>query len=319
MWPFSKREASADVGNRVGDALEEIAAGKGSADPKRTASVAAAAGLYSRAFAGLSPSVADSRIDAAYLATVGYELVLVGVSYRLVERERLVPVVDVQIGSNPAGAIFYKLKVRRPGREAGPERTVPEDQVVAIAPPGMGISRRSHTINALALIEARLERDASLPSFVLQTQKDVAANMGAKAAVAAAEAFSRVLKLGSSAAPVPPGHEARVLETHPLGLSEQRRDLERSTLASLGVPAELLSSTGGASIRESFRQFCRITIAPLADLVALELGRKLGMPDYKLSTARLGGHDVSSISRALKALTDAGMSMDAALEVVGLE
>ena len=143
MWPFSRREASTDVANRVGDALEEMARGEGPADPKRTAGVAAAAGFYSRAFMALVPSVADPRISRAYLAAVGHELVMAGASFRLIERERLVTVVDVEIGSDPQGAISYRLKVKYPGRDAGPERTVPEDRVVAIRAPGMGVDQHA--------------------------------------------------------------------------------------------------------------------------------------------------------------------------------
>ena len=313
----SAEQRDADATDRVAELLLTAAQG-GAADPKRTAAVVAAAGLYSRSFAGLVPSVTDPRIDVAYLARVGHEIAMAGASYRLIERERLVTVQDVAIGSDSRGVVYFKLRPKYPGRAAGDERTVPEAQVIAVVPPGMGVSRRGHTTSALAAIERRLERDAALPSLALQVQKDIGASMGAKAAVAAAEAFGKLLKGDANVVPAPPGHEVKVLETNPLGLSEQRRDLERSTLASLGVPAELLHATGGASIRESFRQFCRITIAPLAGMAAFEIGRKLGLVDYALSTARLGGFDTASISRSVKGLVEAGLTLDAALEIAGL-
>lgn len=133
-----RRDARADVGNRVGDVLQKLAAGT-KVDAQRTAAVVAAAGFYHRALAALVPSVADPRVTRAYLGQIGRELCLLGASYRLIEDRRLVTAVDVAEGSNPEGDLFYKLNIKHPGRDADSEEQVPEDRVVAIVVLGMGI------------------------------------------------------------------------------------------------------------------------------------------------------------------------------------
>ena len=314
-----RRDAVPDVANRVGDALAELAAGADT-DAKRTAAVSAAAGFLSRAFMGLTPSADDPRVTPAYLAAVGHELVLSGASYRLVADEALVTVADVEIGTDDRLRVFYRLRPKYPGREPEVARTVPARRVVAIEVPGMGVTgSRSHTLAALALTEARLERDAALPSLALQVREGVAQGIGSTAYLKAAEAVSKLLrrKGGATLAPVPPGHELAPLDATPGRLMEVRAALETASLAALGVPPSLVGTGNGAAHREDYRRTVRASIAPLAKLAAAELGRKLGLPDFRLSTAALGGVDVAAVARAVRMLKEAGMSTEDALAAAG--
>ena len=153
----------------------------------------------------------------------------------------------------------------------------------------------------------------------MHTQRDAQVSMGAQAAVAAAEASEKLLaRPKARVAPTPPGFELAALDAVPTNLLAVREALETSALAALGVPPSLVGTGNGAAHREDYRRTIRAAVAPLAALAAEELGDKLGLPDYSLSTAVLGGHDVAAIARAIKALTEAGVALSDALEAVGI-
>lgn len=317
-WFQQRDTGPIDVANRVGEALEEIAGGK-TVNGKKTAACQTVVGLYSRAFAGLVPTPADPRVTASYLSSVGAELVLSGASYRLIDRGELVEVVDVAVGSNPEGERFYKLKVKHPGRESGPERQVPAAEVVHIAATfGASPARRSLALQALAALEARIELYASTPALYLQTREN--ANVGTQAAIKATDVVLKLLKKKWPILPIPPNFEVKeAADVMPESLERMHAALEASVYASFGVPPDLASSTsGGASVRESLRRFGRLHLMPTARVAAEELGNKLGLPDFRLLTGQLGFIDAPAIGRGLKALTDAGIPLAEAREIVGI-
>ena len=272
--------------------------------------------------AGLVGSPADPRISAAYLSSVGAELVLAGVSYRLVERGELVKVEDVAEGSNAEGERFYKLKVKHPGRESGPERQVPAAEVVAIAATfGASPGRRTLALQALAALESRIELYSNTPALYLQTRDSVSGNnVGVQASIKASEVVLKMLKKRWAILTVPPGFEVKAAaDTMPESLERMHAALEASVYASFGVPPDLASSTsGGASVRESLRRFGRLHLMPTARVAAEELGSKLGLPDFRLLTGQLGFIDAPAIGRGLRALTEAGIPLSEAREIVGI-
>ncbi len=320
-WFQSRDTGSIDVANRVGEALEEIAGGK-TVNVKKTAALQTVCGLYSRAFAGLVPTPADPRVTASYLSSVGAELVLSGASYRLIDRGELVAVVDVTVGSNPEGERFYKLKVKHPGRESGPERQVPAAEVVHIAATfGASRARRSLALQALAALEDRIELYSNTPALYLQTRDTLSGgNMGVQAAIKGTEVVLKQLKKKWAILTVPPGFEVKeAADTMPESLTRMHAALEASVFSSFGVPPDLASSTsGGASVRESFRRWARTGVMPLARVASEEISGKLGIDGFRLSAAQLGALDIPALGRGLKALTDSGIPLDEAREIVGV-
>ena len=319
MWPFTRREGeSADVGRRVGDALEEMALG-GRPDAKRTAAVQAGVRMVARAFAALEADPSDPRLTRRYLADLGAELIEHGASYRAVSATGLREVTDVHIGSAPDGEIFYRLRHLLPGREPGPEVTLPEHRVVHVCTPA-GLSPLDTTAQALAHVERRVERSAKGPDLKLVADDSAKQRMGSGAMIKAAAAFAKLLDKPLRVAPVPPQFGLDRIDVQSEGDAETRRDLQLAVLGSMGVPPELLTlATGGAQVRESFRRFVRSTIEPMAELAAEELSAKLAVPDLRLDATHLHGADTSALSRAAKALVEAGMPLADALETVGLD
>ena len=67
-----------------------------------------------------------------------------------------------------------------------------------------------------------------------------------------------------------------------------------------------------ADERLPFRRFERLTLGPLARIVEVELRAKLDAPDLALNFDSLRASDFAGVARAYKALTEAGLSPDAA-------
>ena len=85
-------------------------------------------------------------------------------------------------------------------------------------------------------------------------------------------------------------------------------------LAACGVDPVLtgLTKGDGTLAREAYRRFERMTLQPLARIVEAELAAKLDAPDLALSFDSLRASDFAGIARAYKALTEAGLTPDAA-------
>ena len=98
-----------------------------------------------------------------------------------------------------------------------------------------------------------------------------------------------------------------------------RDRLEQSLYALHGLPPALVAARGtGTALRESFRQVLHSLIKPLGALVVAELQAKLD-PDAALSFDSLRAGDITGSARAFGSLTKAGLSVEAAGAIVGLD
>ena len=97
------------------------------------------------------------------------------------------------------------------------------------------------------------------------------------------------------------------------------KDLERRVMNAGGLsPALLVSESDGTASREALRRFAAITANHLGQVVSEEASLKLEQ-DVVLTFEKLRGSDSQGLGRALKAMTDAGMSLADALQAVGLD
>ena len=131
-WPFQTRsdESARNVGQTVGEVLQQIALGAGVADPKNTGAVIACAGLMARAFAQIEQTL------SAVLSSIGHEVMCAGVAYRFIDAGELREVTDVRKGSNRQGDVFYKFRLVLPGRSGEqPERTAFADSFIDLRYP----------------------------------------------------------------------------------------------------------------------------------------------------------------------------------------
>ena len=68
----------------------------------------------------------------------------------------------------------------------------------------------------------------------------------------------------------------------------------------------------GSLAREAYRRLERLTPQPLAQIAEAELAVNLDTPDLALSFDSLRASDFAGVARSYKALTEAGLSPDAA-------
>ena len=103
----------------------------------------------------------------------------------------------------------------------------------------------------------------------------------------------------------------------PTALTELRRDIERSVLASYGILPSLIDpKSSGTALRESRRQF-HGTIVALATLIESALSEALN-ETVTLNMRRGKSTDSATMARAISSLTSSGMSLQDAIEAVGL-
>ena len=97
-----------------------------------------------------------------------------------------------------------------------------------------------------------------------------------------------------------------------------RADIAASVFGAFGIPAELLAGgAAAAAAREAWRRYVNGTIAPIAAVVETELRRAVD-PTVAINTAPLLAGDRSGAARALRSLTEAGISLPEARELLGL-
>ena len=98
-----------------------------------------------------------------------------------------------------------------------------------------------------------------------------------------------------------------------------RDRLHADISAAFAIPVELLIADGeGTGSREAFRRFVLTCIQPMASNLAEELSMKLDMP-VSFSFEALRSADLQGIARGIKALTDAGLSIEEAKAMAGLQ
>ena len=103
----------------------------------------------------------------------------------------------------------------------------------------------------------------------------------------------------------------------PSSLVELRRDVALAVFVACGIPRELAAQAEGTASREAWRRFLHGSIQPLADNLAVECGRKLGVP-VSFSFDRLFASDLSGRARAFGSLVQGGMDVEKAATLSGL-
>ena len=104
----------------------------------------------------------------------------------------------------------------------------------------------------------------------------------------------------------------------PSSVAELRRDVERSILSSFGILPSLVDpKASGTALREARRQFHTGTVVALATLIETALSEALN-EDISLNMRRGKSTDSATMARAISSLTSSGMSLQDAIEAVGL-
>ena len=121
---------------------------------------------------------------------------------------------------------------------------------------------------------------------------------------------------GRSAAPPKDWHPQPLQPVFPQWSPEILESVRSSVFAACGVPISLWGS-GSASTREAFRAFLVSCLRPLTSVIKAELDRKLET-NISFDFGALLSGDVQTKARATKGLVDAGVKLEDALTMAGL-
>ena len=354
-FPWQKPEVRESVPftDAVVAALEAGIAGS-TARATATAALEAAAGVVSRGFAAAevenAPPMAVDALTPETLALIGRNLIRRGEDIHVIEltgdKLRLFPAGswDVRGGHDP-DEWFVLADLFGPSGNI--TRFVPHSQTlhcryaVDAARPWFGIgplgwAALSGKLHAGAV--AALERDMNaasaypvpMPSDSENEEDSEAEEKLAKLRAAIHRAKGKSVFVGTTRgafgadrrdAPARDWKQERLGPEPPTGLSSVHDSSALSVLAACGVDPLMtgLSRGDGTALREAYRRFERLTLAPLARIVTTELRDKMDAPNLTLTFNSLRASDFAGIARSFKAMVEAGVSTDAASAILDID
>lgn len=337
MWPFTRKsepalEARSAFPVVTGDYIDARRA-ELSSDPgaSLSATVATAAGMWSRGFAMLTPGPDAGPLRADVLAAIGLDLCLRGESVWHVRMEG---------NALTLGRVAYWAHVGR-GRYhltlAGPTDTETvralDGEVLRLTinadaiQPWRGRSP-FHLMGGSPRLMAEIEGAISgalewtgrgilpFPAGVPAEQQSAALRGlrggGRLAAITSKEDFS-------ASAGQARGNEFRRVDLTPdlrsADLNDATDSLHERVLAAAGIPPALVTASGNAgAMREAYRLFVLQTIDPIARILAPEFA-KVGVTS--MSTVELMASDTAGRARSVGALVKAGVDLERAMRLVG--
>ena len=323
---------SASYTDQLVAAAVATASGAGSHDVALTAAAEIARGQWGRAFAAARSDV----LDPSQLEMIGRALVSPGEIVFLRAGGSLIPVASHEIfGSGPRREDWrYRITINAPGGALS--REVGHDDVchfrVRATPDAPWYGRSAWaacptTASLAARIEISLSNEQRSGTGSIVSVPDAAKADSDGVTLALANARGAIL-LGDSAAAQDGGtgraaggrewQPTRFGPTPPASQIDLRAGVGASILAAAGVsPALIAANTPAAGMRESFRQFLFLTIAPVGRIVAQEAQRVMGGSGL-LDWSALAASDVNGRARAFGSLVKAGLAVDEAKRIAGL-
>ena len=312
---------------------------------QQTAAAVFAMSMVSRAFASadIRPASMAATLSAPVRAMIGLELLLRGEFLAEIDitpsgRIILYPGYGkVASGDHRPDTWRYELKLAQPGDDAEPlTRNIAAKGVVHVRDgadvlaPWKGYSRLQRmgvTSQALADIEGRLGHDARtrvmhiipVPDGTPAARvTDVGNSLRAsRGNVRLVETTAGGWGQGRLAAPSRDWEPRRVGPDIPQANTMFRDQTAKEIIAAMGVPQQLQYGAAG-EMREGYRQLQTIEIEPLARLVEAELSEKLEA-DIRFTFDRLAAIDINARARAFSSFINGGLTLEAALSLVGLE
>ena len=336
FWPFSSKgaiEARSGYSSLVLAGLEAEASGTGNRDPRHTAAIEIAAGLWSRALSMAAGG--DPYLTPSVLAHIGRALVRDGECVcPVIPGEALQPAVLTNVEGGPDPATWrYHLDSVGPSRTE--RRNLPASDVLhfryayRVDMPWQGVAPWKWarvSSSAAANIETLARDEAGIPAGYLvqhggtmdepQFQKFAEALQGIRGKITAFM-NKKHTHTGSEL----PFKAERIGGSPPDAINVLRNDSAVQLLAACGVHPGLvgIERGEGTASREQWRQFLYATIEPVARLaITDEINRKLDT-GIRLAFDDLAASDIQGRARAFGALVKAEMDPTQAARLCGFE
>ena len=336
-WPWSNSE-DRSYSNAAVDSLlasASVATPEASATAAAVASVQAVAGVLAAAV----PSAYQDLLSPAFLADYAGRVMITGNAIYFIDVQdglSLIPACEFNVGGGyrPSSWV-YELGLPRPSGDPIKRRS-PADGVVHVlsgaapATPWKGrspLASASLTSGQLAHIERSLGHDASVPTGGIMPQPDGTSPTAIKQAMTAlsqgkghttlVETTAGGFGQGLSAAPRQDWEQKRF---GPLARQENillRDSASNLIMSVLGINSKLFDGDG-ASAQDAHRLLVTGVVQHLAVLLETEVSEKLGQP-VTLDLSAAGGFDVRGVGRALGSLVQAGVPLEQAMRIAGIE
>ena len=345
-WPWQSRlETRASYTDSIVAALISDATGTATKTATATAALESCAALYAAAFARARIEPAVPALTPAVLALIARDLIRRGESVHLIDvagglNLRPVGSWDVRGDHRPE---TWMIRCDLFGPSGNVTRFVSHSAVVhcrySIDParPWLGVGPlqwAGATASLAGRIEGGLASEAGAsPAQLLPVPQDGGDGGGddplaslkgdvaaAKGRVVLVETTQGGFGTGQAAAPRHDWQQQRIGADWPDVLRATREDVFQHVATACNVPPVLLDKGAeGTSQREGLRRFAHLGLEPLGEIVAGELRDKLDMPGLALDFKSLMASDLAGKARAIKGLVDAGVGLEQAIMIAGLE
>lgn len=325
-------EARAGYSDLVLAGLEAQAHAQGDCDPRQTAAIEIAAGLWARAFSMAQGG--EPYLTPATLGHIARGLVRDGECVCLVSPgEALIPVVLTNVTGGPEEST-WRYQVDMVGPTSTVTKDVPGDEVLHFryayraTEPWRGVAPwqwARETGQTAGNVERTAKQEAGIPTSYLlhsfRTKTDEEMDWltrklkQARGTLSVIGSDEKHPHTGSGE----PYKASRIGSEMPGELNTLRQDSAVQILAACGVHPALVGIERGeaAATREVWRQFLYATVQPVARLVEDEMRHKLATKT-SLGFDDLAASDIQGRARAHAALVKSGMSQDAAGRHTGI-
>ena len=312
-WPWSRPEVRESYTNVTQAALYNAALGSvGKPQPQETSTVLACCRLWSAAASSFAVEPAGPLADV--LAEIGWRLGRFG-WYGARLEEQLLHSVD-RYRRLPSG--WYSVEWEADDRTA--RAVIPPDAFLLVELPGKRAPWRSSGADVLAALDRALAIDSRKPiGLALGSGLEGSLDLSAITETLTA-AWKANFKQGSV---VVSDGKPSIAHTGPspellTGAANLRPDLVGSIFDSFGVPRSLFLASGVNS-RDALRLFTAITATWLSTLIERAARQVLGETLTVSATRSNSPADAVSRARAVFSLTQAGVEVDEALRLAGLQ
>ena len=341
---------AADYTDAVVRSIIAAVGGSVAGDPAALGALEIAAGLWGRAFASavVKPqNIRTAGLTAPVLSMIGRQLCRSGEAVLAIDvdgdRLSLLPCATWDITGGPRESRWV-YRVDLAGASEWETKTVPGPGVIhcryAVSPGqpwrGLGPLQWAASTGSLAAnLEQRLGEEAGASVGAVmplpedggtedENGNDSLSNLRAdlkagKGRLLTVETTAGGWAEGKSAAPVQDWKQRRFGADPPETLEVLRSSAGLTVLAACGVPPSLAAlPADGSGQRESWRRFLHGTVAPVAEIAAVELRAKLEVPDLALGFDGLFASDLMGRARAFQSMVKAGLETDRAAALAGL-
>ena len=325
--------------SQLSEVLSRIGSG-GAPDLYRTAAIEVAAGMIARAFAlfKVTPDTPITRaVTPELLALWGRQLIERGEALAVLEvvagRVSLLPASGFDIHGGPfPDSWVYRLDMAGPSQARTVRREAASVVHIRINAdprrPWRGISpvdKARSTASLFGRVERSLADETRIPVARIAPRPHMDPDREYLRKLTAGGLLTPETKVNSRIGGADRQESSLTWKPQPMGpeppaaLVALRTELGREVLTACGIPVELFQKSEGSGQREAWRRFVLGTVQPLARIAASELEMKLDVPGLELGTSELYGADLMARSRALGSMVKAGVLLDDALRLAGLD